>query len=306
MGSMSTPPQGISGAVRYVGIHRVIGAFDWVKFAVENANGAVVAYLSGRPEGPAIPQTIDPACAPLPHFIIGAHDLHLLTSWIERGLRVEVQGTIHAQTHPGARSKNVIAAFYPGSPKRRIGLSAHFDSVYHCPGANDNAAAVAVLLSIARRISDEAWDIPLDLYFFTGEEFGLLGSRAFVAELSASHQLDRIKMVLNLDSIAEGSSLEFWAGPETFEDQLRKVSQSFAHPPARRILFRFPPPVSSDHYPFYEAGIPACMLFCGETVKYHAPADTYCPEGLDNIMYISEFTWHLLKAFAERDVNWLT
>jgi hypothetical protein len=302
IGSMPTPPQGISGVIRYVGIQRVIGAFDWMKFAVEDPEGNVVAYISGRPDGPAHPQTIDPACTPLPHFIIGQYDLHLLQSWMERHLKVEVQAVLRCAIHPQARAKNVIASVNPDSPKVRIGLSAHFDSVYGCPGANDNAAAVTALLAIARRVTEEKWDIPLDFYFFTGEEWGLLGSKAYVADMVANQKTDKLKMLINLDSIAEGSSLEFWAGPESFEEQLRKVSQGFAHPAGRKIFSRFPPPVSSDHYPFYTVGVPACMLFCGETTKYHVPTDTYCLEGVDNILYITEFTWYLLKAFEDQNI----
>jgi hypothetical protein len=306
IGSMPTPSEGISGIVRYVGIQRVIGAFDWPKFAVEDAVGKVVAYISGRPEGPAHPQAMDRACAPLPHFIIGQYDLQLLQSWVERQLKVEVRAVLRCTVHPQASARNVIARVNPNSPKARIGLSAHFDSVYGCPGANDNAAAVTALLTIAGRVTEEKWDIPLDFYFFTGEEWGLLGSKAYVADMVANQKIDKLKMVINLDSIAEGSSLEFWVGPETFEEQLRKVSQGFTHPSGRKILFRFPPPVSSDHYPFYAVGVPACMLFCGETVKYHVPTDTYCPEGVDNILYITEFTWYLLKSFVDQNITKLT
>jgi hypothetical protein len=304
IGSSPTPKEGICGTVQYVGKHKVIGAFEWSKFAVLNPDGNLVAYISGRPNGPAQPQPLDRGSAPIPHFIIGAYELSLLTSWLDRQLKVEIQGTIRCTHSPNSITKNVIASFSPNSSERRIALSAHYDSVYSAPGANDNAGAVAALLAIARRMTKEKMNLPIDLLFFAGEEWDLIGSRAYVADLKDKNGLDNLKMVVNLDSIAEGSSLEIWAGPESFEEQIRKVIGKFPNVGSRKVSFYFPPPGSSDHMPFYEAGVPACMLFCGETVKYHVAQDTYCPEGVENILYVAEFAWNLLRAFSTRDVAW--
>lgn len=303
----ATPPEGIQGALQYIGKHKVMDAFEWEKFAVVGPGGDFLAYISGRPDGPAQPQPLGKTNAALPHFVIGAYELSLLKSWWERQLKIEAQGTLRCEIRPASRTRNVVASFNPDSSKKRICLSAHYDSVYSAPGANDNAGAVAALLAIARRMAAESPDFPLDLLFFSGEEWDLIGSKAYVAHLVASQKIRTIQMALNLDSIAEGSSLELWAGPESFEEQLLKAANSFTgHPPGRKILCRFPPPYSSDHTPFYEAGIPACMLFCGETVKYHIPQDTYCPEGVVNILYVAEFAWHLVRTFSNQEAVWRT
>lgn len=304
IGCTPTPPEGVKGTIRHIGRHRVIGAFDWVKFAVLDRQGKLLAYISGRPGGPAQPQPLDPASAPLPHFIIGEYELNLLTSWLERGLEIEVEGKISCILDPSAHSKNIIASFHPASPARRILLSAHYDSVYTTQGANDNASSVAVLLAIARRMADEQNRLPLDLVFFSGEEWGLLGSRAYAAELSARREINKTKLVLNLDAISEGSLIEFWVGPETLEEQLRRNVERFDHPQKWKTTYVFPPPVSSDHTPFYEAGIPVCMIFGGETVKYHIAQDSYCREGVDKILYVTELTWYLLMAFDNQEVLW--
>jgi hypothetical protein len=303
----STPQDGIMGIVQYIGKHIVMDAFEWEKYAVLDKNENVLAYISGVPGGPAHPQPLAQTSAPLPHFVIGAYELSLLTSWIERGLEVNVKGTLKCETLPNSVTKNVIASFNPESATRRMCLCAHYDSVYNSPGANDNAGAVSALLAIARRMTEENSDIPLDLLFLSGEEWDLIGSKAYVAELVAKQQVQAIKMLINLDSIAEGSSLELWAGPESFEEQIRKATMNYPdHPPGRKILCRFPPPYSSDHTPFFKAGIPACMIFCGETVKYHIPKDDYCPEGVINIRYITDLTWHLFNTFAGQDTIWKT
>lgn len=303
----STPLEGISGRLQYIGTHKVIEEFQWEKFAVVDPDGAFIAYISGRPDGPAQPQPLGKTNAALPHFVVGAYELSLLKTWWERQLKIEVHGRLQCESHPEARTRNLIASFNPDSPKKRICLGAHYDSVYSAPGANDNAGAVAALLAIARRMSVENPDFPLDLLFFSAEEWDMLGSKAYVAHLAASQTIETIKMMINLDSIAEGSSLELWVGPESFEEQLLKAAQDYTHHPAgRKIISRFPPPYSSDHMPFYEAGVPACTLFCGNTVKYHIPQDTYCPEGVTNILYVTEFTWHLVQTFARQEVIWRT
>lgn len=307
IGCSPTAQNGVRGTISYIGRHRVIGAFDWVKFGIYDMYGNLVAYISGRPGGPAQPQPLNHASAPLPHFIVGEYELALLLSWLERGIEIEIEGKISCVLNESVYSKNIIASFNPTAPTRRILLGAHYDSVYTSPGANDNASSVAVLLAIAKRISDEQNQSPIDLIFFSAEEWDLIGSRAYVAkELLAKQKIGQTKMMLNLDAISEGSSVEFWVGPETFEEQLREIVEKFESQQKWKKTYVFPPPVSSDHTPFYESGIPVCMIFGGETAKYHIIQDTYCQEGLEKILYITELTWYLMNSFDSLDVRWIT
>ncbi|MGL5839637.1 MAG: M28 family peptidase [Sphingorhabdus sp.] len=69
-----------------------------------------------------------------------------------------------------------------------------------CNGAVDNASGMAVLTEIARELSRKRHD--RDIYFVgtTAEESGLWGAYAFAADPVVP--LDRIKIVLNIDTIA--------------------------------------------------------------------------------------------------------
>ena len=85
------------------------------------------------------------------------------------GLCVRLQG----------RYQNVVAL-----PMRRAGkpvtlVAAHYDSVPDCPGADDNASGLAVMLECAR-VLREAADQPIGFVAFNAEEDGLLGSREFL------------------------------------------------------------------------------------------------------------------------------
>jgi hypothetical protein len=63
-------------------------------------------------------------------------------------------------------------------------LGAHYDSVPGCPGADDNASAIAVCLECARLLQANKIGSTM-IFLFNREEDGLLGSREFVAHLAA-------------------------------------------------------------------------------------------------------------------------
>ncbi|MBI5394527.1 MAG: M28 family peptidase [Verrucomicrobia bacterium] len=52
-----------------------------------------------------------------------------------------------------------LTATRPGqrSPEQIVVIGAHYDSVFGCPGANDNATGVAALLELARRFAPKRW-----------------------------------------------------------------------------------------------------------------------------------------------------
>jgi hypothetical protein len=80
----------------------------------------------------------------------------------------------------------------PGAtlPGEIVILSAHLDSITGsdpnrlAPGAEDNASGAAALLEAARLFKERSFQRTIQLVWFTGEEEGLLGSRAFVADLA--------------------------------------------------------------------------------------------------------------------------
>ena len=71
------------------------------------------------------------------------------------------------------------------------------------PGADDNASGSAGVLAAAAILSRYAWTCDLRFALWTGEEQGLLGSRAYAAR--ARSRGDEILGVVNLDMIAYNS-----------------------------------------------------------------------------------------------------
>lgn len=83
-----------------------------------------------------------------------------------------------------------VVATLPGKTSRRVMVGGHFDSLNNAagsdlgsraPGANDDASGVALTLEIARIMSQESWENTLCFVCFSGEEQGLLGSKALAA-----------------------------------------------------------------------------------------------------------------------------
>jgi len=80
-----------------------------------------------------------------------------------------------------ARVRNLIAVLGPATGKAVL-LNAHYDSTPVGPGAADDGIGVATLLEVAADLKDRPLKRPVILLFNEGEELGLVGARAFLAD----------------------------------------------------------------------------------------------------------------------------
>jgi Zn-dependent M28 family amino/carboxypeptidase len=78
-------------------------------------------------------------------------------------------------------------------------LSAHYDHIPGCDGADDNASGVAVVLEAAKVLGQRSFDRTLILAFWDWEEWGLLGSTAY-AQRERAKRTD-IKLAISLDGV---------------------------------------------------------------------------------------------------------
>jgi Zn-dependent M28 family amino/carboxypeptidase len=199
--------------------------------------------------------------APLPHF----------------DLAVRIASTIDAQVER-IQSENVIAVLPGSDPKLRdeyVVLSAHLDhlGVSATPGddrifngAMDNASGIAVLLQMARELSKGK--PPRRSIVFaavTGEEVGLLGSRAFVS--AAQSRGMRIVANLNTDMFlplyAMRSLMVFGLDESDLRDDVNAVAAEVGlkvQPDPQPLRNRF---IRSDQYSFVRAGIPSLATKVG-------------------------------------------
>jgi hypothetical protein len=98
-----------------------------------------------------------------------------------------------------------------GEGSRVLVLIGHHDAVPGSPGANDNAAAVAILLTLSERLAAAPpRRTRVRLLFTAAEELGYLGARAYAADTP----LDDVAGVLSLELCGIGDSLVVWDAAE--------------------------------------------------------------------------------------------
>lgn len=111
----------------------------------------------------------------------------LLSTLQEMGLKPLVRDQVtcndfqKARLVACARVRNVIALLGPATGKALL-LSAHYDSVPVGPGASDDGIGVATLLEVGSILKQRSLKRPVILLFNEGEELGLIGARAFLAD----------------------------------------------------------------------------------------------------------------------------
>lgn len=199
-------------------------------------------------------------------------------------------------THYDARLKrtfylnNIIADFGKGIP--RVVLFAHWDTrprAEYDPdpsrrtepilGANDGASGVAVLLEIARLLSLMPAPIPIQIIFFDGEDYGrpgenwdyLLGSKFFVQTIDPSEYRYGVLLDLIGDSDLEiKREYNSYKYARELQDRIWNIARNLG---AYQFTNRMQPPVTDDHLPFIEIGIPAVDLIDFDYKYWHTTAD---------------------------------
>lgn len=238
-------------------------------------------------------------------------------------------------------TENVIAETPGGDPNRVIVAGAHLDSVPRGPGINDNGSGSGALLEIAETFAAQE-RVPrnkLRFMWFGAEEFGLLGSRAYVNDLSPLER-DQIELMLNFDMIGspnyvrfvyDGDNSAIPVGPNAAigPPGSAEIERVFTHYFSALGLASEQTAFSgrSDYGPFIVAGvdIPAGGLFTGaEGVKtvaqasmyggtagiqydpcYHLACDTFAgtntPYAVKGLDEMSDAAAHAILLFSRRD-----
>jgi aminopeptidase YwaD len=159
-------------------------------------------------------------------------------------------------------------------PDSLLIITAHYDHLggmgaeTYFPGANDNAAGVATLLSLAKYYAANPQPYSIGFICFAGEEAGLLGSRYFVE--NPLFPLSKIKFLINLDLVGTGEAgmtvVNASVYPKAFA-QLNAINNENHY--ISKINSRGKA-ANSDHYFFTEKGVPAFFIYTqGGPSAYH-------------------------------------
>jgi hypothetical protein len=202
-------------------------------------------------------------------------------------------------------ARNVLGLLPGTDPQHRdelVVIGAHYDHVGRDPdgtiynGANDNAAAVAVMLEVARLWHAQDFHPARSVLFaaWDAEELGLVGSRYYVSH--PVYPLDHTKAMLNLDMDGVGEKV-YIAGRGAMATQLQASAEFY-----NIATTLDPEPGGSDHMSFYDAGIPASNLAIYPDseldLAYHRPEDDTQHVMPASLRVIGILSTHALAAWS--------
>ena len=211
----------------------------------------------------------------------------------------------------------------PAEAREVILVGAHYDSVPGCPGADDNASAVAALLGCAAACSLWRPELPVVFAAFNAEEDGFIGSGDFVAnylpgapfQVGCAHILEmigyatsaagsqRVPSGLPIELRDTGDFLGLLANASTAQAMNLALQLGRTYTPDLPVTalevvpgaeLVFPVLARSDHVPFWHNDIPALMWTDTSEFRnphYHRSSDT--PETL-NYPFLREVTQLLI------------
>ncbi|MDF0645708.1 MAG: M28 family peptidase [Nitrospira sp.] len=241
--------------------------------------------------------------------------------------------TFHAR---GRTFDNILAVSAPIDRRERqteapLLIGAHYDTVVGCPGADDNASGLVVLLELANLLRKVPLPRPVWLAAFNLEEEGLVGSKAFAGELRRAKHPFRGAIILECVGYARneagsqhqppgipvavptvGNFLGM-VGNEASRGLLDAMARSARNP--ERVLEtvsmivpgrgeQLPDTRRSDHAAFWDEGFPAVMLTDTANFRnphYHRPTDEIETLNLDFLERVVDAVAGMAQLPVERD-----
>jgi hypothetical protein len=222
--------------------------------------------------------------------------------------------------HPFDQGTNVMGIIEgTTTPGEVVVLGAHYDHLGHdcptddpadvvCDGAGDNAAGVAAVLEIGRRLAADRPDRSVVLALWDAEEDGTLGSIAALE--SGVLDLDSVVAYLNWDmqginllpSLADttfvigvetgGPSLEQAVAEVTRATDLQTVDLSLLFGQGR-----------SDHAPFAAAGVPTAFFTDATSACYHTSQDDMAHLDVEKLARQVDLGESVARSVAGRDAS---
>jgi hypothetical protein len=282
------------------------------------AREGVVAVLepgSGRSDHGAIVvqgprqnrETREPAVAA--QVVVATEHYNRLARLLNRNVPVRVELDVRNRYLDDTLDSYNVMAELPGTDRRDevVMLGAHFDSWHSGTGATDNAAGSAVMMEAMRIL--RATGLPLRrtvrLALWTGEEQGLLGSRAYVKQqfgdaatmaLLPGHQ--KLSAYFNMDNGSGAIRGVYLQGNEAIRPAFAAWMEPFRSLGMTTLSIRGTG--ATDHVPFDEVGLPGFQFIQDPleygTYSHHTNMDVYdrlqAEDLMKNAVIIASFVYH--------------
>jgi aminopeptidase YwaD len=195
-------------------------------------------------------------------------DGRALISELSCGGPVEI-GLAHQAAYRERVAHNVVGRI-PGSEPGQVILSAHYDSQAEGPCVYDNGSGLSSLLEIGRGLRDGGVRRTIVLLASACEEIGVWGASAYVH--AHAREMEDVVGMVNLDGIASAypSERQIWCADARLLELAVETARAHGWEPHRAINARS---TFSDHAPFTDAGVPACLIWRPDYPFYHSRGD---------------------------------
>jgi hypothetical protein len=196
-----------------------------------------------------------------------------------------------------ARVRNVIALLGPTNGKAVL-LNAHYDSTPIGPGAADDGVGVATLLEVAADLKNRALKRPVIFLFNEGEELGLVGARAFLADPLSGN----VDSLINLEARGVRGPVNMFETSRPNAAPISIFSEAVKNPVANSLstdVYRLLPNYT-DVNSFAERGwLTLNLAPIGNETRYHSAGDDL--EALDSatLQHMGDQTLASTRALAD-------
>ncbi|MCM3879630.1 MAG: M20/M25/M40 family metallo-hydrolase [Vicinamibacterales bacterium] len=223
-----------------------------------------------------------------PQLVIAAEHYDRIVRTIEKNIPVRLEMDIDNRFYDDDLDAFNIVGEIRGTDlaDQIVMLGAHFDSWHGGTGATDNAAGTAVMLEAMRILKATGLKMrrTVRLALWTGEEQGLLGSRAYVRDHFADRQTmalkpehARLSAYFNVDNGTGAIRGVYLQRNEAVAPVFQAWMEPFRNAGMTTLSIRNTG--STDHVPFDEVGLPA-FQFIQDPVEYdtrthHSNMDVY-------------------------------
>ncbi len=212
----------------------------------------------------------------------------------------------------GCEMVNVIG-WLPGPyPDRKpVLVAAHYDTWWECPGADDNAAAIAILLNIIPALQNASLERPVIVAFFDAEEPPFFLTPAMGSIYFHEHQCVspvHCAIVMDLcghDVPVQGlEDLLFITGIES-DPALQQTVRSCAPKEKLRTVPLRNDYIGdlSDHHIFRVHEEPYLFLSCGRWEHYHHATDTPDVLNFEKMAAIANYLYALVVDVSSREMK---
>lgn len=287
--------------------HVVPGFLDWPQYGLYHDDGHLLALFVGHEglsgwDAPPIPLHNPEPTFAYPMAMLGQRDHRWIGDALARG--VELRASFTGGGRPTTLQGHNVVARLEGERPETVVLTAHLDTSYGSPGANNNAGGVQVLASVADRLIAEAGDAPisgnsLELVFCDGTEWQFLGSRHYLFRRGMQQDAPPILANINVDSVTRGEELFLVSSDEWMKERLERVIEGLSLRDRFSSVNVLGAVAGSDHYPFIQAGIHATELLFWPCPTYKTPEDTMAGVDASRLRDAVEITQALIRSMEE-------